>query len=317
MAELKKLPWYGKTIVCFGDSMTEFSLSSKKRYSDYLADITGANVINVGIGGTRLAQRATPSLTPESRLQAIAALDICNLVKASVEQDFSLQDAAMAYLASISDPIADKIDILNRLKSIDWSVVDVVTVCGGANDWMSDVNLGEEDSANLGEALGGLNYILQSLTYTYPKIRVFYFAQIMLGTDANLRSGASNAFNKNHAYIVDDDVFYDGKLWRFTADHQGDWSDNDARRITQAELQAMGSDVVTNADNLTFKQYTRSLVGCSTNNHIPTCDMYMTMWNMNQLPSVMHADFHHPLNGMEQMAEKFYGFISANRNFNM
>lgn len=46
-----------KRIVVFGDSLTENGTTSKKSWTDYLSEITGAITINVAIGGTQLRQR--------------------------------------------------------------------------------------------------------------------------------------------------------------------------------------------------------------------------------------------------------------------
>ena len=52
----------------------------------YLADKSKANVVNGGIGGTRWAQRGTPTLTPSTDQEAYAALDMSNLVSCWVNK---------------------------------------------------------------------------------------------------------------------------------------------------------------------------------------------------------------------------------------
>lgn len=54
----------GNTIVCFGDSLTEMvDTTNSKHYSDYMAEWSGANFINVGIGGSQLRQRSAKVTT--------------------------------------------------------------------------------------------------------------------------------------------------------------------------------------------------------------------------------------------------------------
>lgn len=70
---------YGKTILCFGDSITEMADAYNLRYSDYMQDIYQCKVYNVGIGGTQIRQRTNPIETPTNERQAYAALDIINI----------------------------------------------------------------------------------------------------------------------------------------------------------------------------------------------------------------------------------------------
>ena len=44
--------WAGKKWVCMGDSLTEFNLRATKHYHDYVADVTGIEVVNMGRSGT-------------------------------------------------------------------------------------------------------------------------------------------------------------------------------------------------------------------------------------------------------------------------
>ena len=41
----------GKTIVAFGDSLTQFTSSNGYTYADYLSDNIGVDIINAGVGG--------------------------------------------------------------------------------------------------------------------------------------------------------------------------------------------------------------------------------------------------------------------------
>lgn len=57
----------GKKILFLGDSITEGGGASdiSKRYTNVFAEITGANAVNYGIGGTRIAYQTTPSAEPQ------------------------------------------------------------------------------------------------------------------------------------------------------------------------------------------------------------------------------------------------------------
>ena len=169
--------WVGKTIVCFGDSLTEFKDVNGKRYSDYLEEISGATIINVGIGGTQLRQRTTPVENPTTSLQGYAGLDICNMVKAACEQDFTIaENCAIWVRDNASD---DNTEIVARLKDIDWSKVDAVTIFAGTNDYNNGRNLGTPDSYDVNNTLGAINYIIQTLLTTYKKVKLYWFTPIV------------------------------------------------------------------------------------------------------------------------------------------
>ena len=172
------LSWEGKNVVCFGDSITEFKGKESKRISDYIQEYTNAEVVNIGIGGTRFMQRTTPTNAPTSNVEAYAALDIVNLVTACCEQDFTKQEIACQYLNN-NNAGDDNTEIIARAKSIDWNEVDIVTIMAGINDWSSEVRRGEEDSADINTTFGGINVIVQKLLTTYPHLKIYWFTPIV------------------------------------------------------------------------------------------------------------------------------------------
>ena len=169
--------WQGKTVVCFGDSLTEFT-ENGQGYGDWIAKFTGANVIRVGIGGAQLRQRTTPVDNPTNDVNAYAALDIYNMVKSSCEQDFTKQIAAANWLRDNAND--DNTAIIQRLVDIDWSKVDVVTILGGTNDWHNSPNkFGESGSIDANYTLGAINEIIRLLTSTYKHISLYWFTTIV------------------------------------------------------------------------------------------------------------------------------------------
>ena len=165
--------WQDKTVVCFGDSLTEFT-NNGQGYGDWIAKFTGANVIRVGIGGAQLRQRTTPVDNPTNDFNAYAALDIYNMVKSSCEQDFTKQIAAANWLRDNAND--DNTAIIQKLVDIDWSKVDVVTILGGTNDWHNSPNsFGESGSTDANYTLGAINEIIRLLTSTYKHISLYWF----------------------------------------------------------------------------------------------------------------------------------------------
>lgn len=167
----------GKTIVCFGDSQTEYSDQYGKRYADYLADYTGANVVCVGIGGTRLSCRATPTATPTSSVDGYADLDCPSLIDAVSTNDFTIVDAGAEWVRDNAGD--DNTPIIARLKAIDWTKVDAVTFLIGTNDWGSEANIGTSGEINKRTVFGAINYIISTLLSAYPNINIYWFTPIV------------------------------------------------------------------------------------------------------------------------------------------
>ena len=177
VAVAENISWQGKTVVCFGDSLTEYS-GNGQGYGDWIAKFTGANVIRVGIGGGQIRQRTTPLDNPTNSYNAYAALDIYNMVKSSCEQDFTKQITAANWLRDNAGD--DNTAIIQRLVDIDWSKVDAVTILGGTNDWHNSPDFfGESGSTDANYTLGAINEIIRMLTSTYKHISLYWFTTIV------------------------------------------------------------------------------------------------------------------------------------------
>ena len=176
-------PLYDKKIVCFGDSTAEYTDYDGKRYSDYIAEITGANVINVGIGGTRIEKRADVVDNPSNQNEAYAALDLMSLIDAVVEHNFTYQFTALNS-GFISKTIY--LPIIKRLSEIDFNTVDVVTILAGTNSWRTSRVLGttgQTDSELY--MLSAINLIIKKLLQAYPHIKIYWFTPIVRWIDDN------------------------------------------------------------------------------------------------------------------------------------
>lgn len=298
-------PLSGKTIVCFGDSITEFKYNGKG-YCDYLADMLGATVINVGIGGTQLRQRTTPSLTPTTDTQCYAGLDIVNMVKSAMTNDFAIAEASAAKLATISAD--DNTAIVARLKAVDWSKVDVVTVLGGTNDWYNNVgNTGDKDSSDVSLTCGAINDIIQRICSTYKGIKLYWLTPLIRVDDpAN--------FSAETQYHIGDFCTYSGLYYQFTADHLGAWDAGDVSQVTRADFRIpmySSDNVQKNGKNL--REFSALLASVAENNHIPVLDLYNELgWNLyNFSEFFISSDNTHPYKGFKWMAEKIAKFLTA------
>lgn len=178
--DAKNEKWNGKTIVTFGDSISQFEDSNFMSYPKWLHHYTNANVVNVGIGGTQLRMRTTPSATPASDNQAYAGVDIYSLVKAATSQDFSIVNGSAEYIQNNLSPMDSVLEPIQRLQSIDWQKVDAVVVFGGTNDWYNGgSSIGTTGSNDEKTTMGAINKIIEMFGTTYPHIQLYWFTPIV------------------------------------------------------------------------------------------------------------------------------------------
>lgn len=163
-------PLNGITIVCFGDSITEFKDDDDKGWCDYMSDILAANIINLGIGGTMLKPRLEYSPTIDSDSQAYARMDIPNCIKAVIHKEGSDEfirfEEGVKYMEDKGD---NNRPILERAKTTDLSNVDIVIIFGGTNDW------GGHTSA---ECITSMEEVIKEMLQLYPHLKLFYFTPI-------------------------------------------------------------------------------------------------------------------------------------------
>ena len=173
-------PLYGKTIVCFGDSLTEFNGIEGKGYGDYLAELSGAKVVRGGIGGTQLATRKEPVETiPDTDIayqHAYGAVDISNLVKAWANNDWGIVDNAIAWLAENKND--NNSAVVDRLKANPIENTDIVIVFGGTNDLNNNTFGSPNDTDAIKNTCGGINQIIDSILSVKPNMTIYFFTPI-------------------------------------------------------------------------------------------------------------------------------------------
>lgn len=171
-----QLPLYSKTIVCFGDSLTEFNGDDGKGYADYLAELTQANIIRGGVGGTQLATRKAVVETPTDYLEAYGAVDISNLVKAWANKDWTAVDNAIAWLTeNRNDNNSNQIE---KLKANPIENTDIVIVFGGTNDIANATFGAPTDTNPVANTCGGINQIIDSILSVRPDMPIYFFTPI-------------------------------------------------------------------------------------------------------------------------------------------
>lgn len=154
----------GKKIVCFGDSVTEFGT-----YPEQIATITGATTYKIGFGGCRMGKRSGTSAT----VLAYDQLAMYRIAQSIEANDFTEMAAAIEYLknnASDNNEAA-----FNRLISIDFATVDLVTIFFGTNDFTSNENpIGDVNSTDPMTMKGAINIVVNSLLTKYPNLRIAF-----------------------------------------------------------------------------------------------------------------------------------------------
>jgi lysophospholipase L1-like esterase len=158
----------GKKGVCFGDSITEFGT-----YPEQIGTLTGADVKNVGFGGTRLVTHDGVGHYNHFSMSKLATA-----ITTGVWTD---QDTAATAIGGTYP------SILARLKAVNWSGIDFITMLYGTNDFTSSgVVLGELTSTNTEKQVyGALNYILQTILTTYPHIKIYLLTPVYRKSIAN------------------------------------------------------------------------------------------------------------------------------------
>ena len=143
----------GKKIVCLGDSITAGSGASvyEKCWVALLAEISGADVRNFGIGGTRIARQHSPS------------------------QDNPIYDRDFCLRASEMDKDADVVIIFG----------------GTNDYGHGDAEMGSFADSTPDTFCGALNWLFTYLKATYPAAKIVVLTPLHRRNENNLRGDGS------------------------------------------------------------------------------------------------------------------------------
>ena len=158
-------PLAGKTIVNFGDSL--FGMAQTNDISSYLAEITGATVINMGFGGCRMGKHYSTTTGWD-------AFSMYNLANAIYQNDFSMQDNAIEKDKQASPsqlPYYFRTRIAT-LKEIDFNKVDIITIAYGTNDFTGELPLEGNSRYDCGTFSGAMRYSIELLHEKYPHLNI-------------------------------------------------------------------------------------------------------------------------------------------------
>lgn len=149
--------WIGKKIVNFGDSIFDNGQATGEDVSTYLAQKTGATVLNCAFGGCRMGAHTA------SQFDAFSMYKLADAVATGV---WTEQDEAL----SGQDIPGNFATTLARLKAIDFSEVDIITISYGTNDFAGGLGLGGESKYFTDWAL---DYSIKTILSEYPNVRIF------------------------------------------------------------------------------------------------------------------------------------------------
>lgn len=172
-----QLPYSGKKILCFGDSITQFVYNNAS-YTDFLSDLSGASVVNCGVGGTAYALRTDVTTTPSTSTQAWASLDMYNLVHSWINNDWTAVDAGVQWLTD-NESRGYLADIVTRLKNTSINEIDVITLFAGTNDFSFSTPVGSVNNNNAKTILGALSLIVKELYTAKPSLKIFIFSPLV------------------------------------------------------------------------------------------------------------------------------------------
>ena len=121
----------------------------------------GSNIINGGIGGSRLSN---------------GDCSLVEIVSSIVNNDWTNFDA---HLQTLITQQGNKFNYLtnrwSQIKALDFSKLDYLLLAYGTNDWTSGKVLGTSGSTDTNTILGALNYCVSNLLTLYPNLKIYFF----------------------------------------------------------------------------------------------------------------------------------------------
>ncbi|MEC6747652.1 SGNH/GDSL hydrolase family protein [Marinilactibacillus sp. XAAS-LB27] len=149
-----------KTVVFFGDSMTQNLEEENVSFPDIIGENTGIQAINLGMGGT--AMSVHPNVSFDS-------FSFHSITDAIITENYELQYEALND-TEIPEYFDEK---LNVLQKIEWEAVDTIAIMYGANDWGNRIE-NENDLLDVTTFKGSARYSLDRLLTAYPSLEVIF-----------------------------------------------------------------------------------------------------------------------------------------------
>lgn len=189
----------GKTVVCFGDSITG-NYPFPNDYPAMLAELTGATVYNVGFGGCCMADN---HLVDTSQTRYLFTM--CRLADSIVAGDFSAQrNSGVSITYKQGNATINYVpERIATLESIDWTKVDYITIAYGTNDWNSNYPLDNENNPlDTTTYIGAFRYSVEKLLTAYPNLKILPITPLwrFWDSDTGMPSGQTGDYLDANTY---------------------------------------------------------------------------------------------------------------------
>ena len=314
---LSKSSIVGKTIVCFGDSLTEIvDTTYSKHYTDYLADMTGANFINVGIGGSNIRRRLSYDVGVFDSSKTYAINDFCIYTNGSNETRLykftsahtGAWDDNDVILAPYQQNAYSLLDIYSLIKaSCQQSFTDVVAACKVIKETQSD------DNTAIINRLVAIDWSQVDAITIFAGTNDWYVANTLGTTGSNDANKTLGAINEIIRLFLT--AYPQVKVYWFTPIVRWVSGFNVGTNPPTID-DTKFSDNYSVEGNGTLKDESAAIIQEATKNHIPVCDMYNNFgWNKyNCKLYFAGTDGTHPRTyaGVTYLAKKILNFILAN-----
>lgn len=193
---------HGKTIVCFGDSITG-NYGFGDNYPSRIEEFTGAKTYNCGFGGCRMELVASTS--DVAYTNPFSMCGIVDALEASKNGDSHAWDDMDANARTLSRMVYFRLQIL---KSIDWSKVDIITIAYGTNEGGYPQD-DENNKYNKQTYAGATRYCIEKLLTLYPTLRIVlltpiyrYYTSENQDSDTHVNPNYGNKLTDNVATLI-------------------------------------------------------------------------------------------------------------------
>lgn len=180
----KTRPLAGKTIVVFGDSLTQ-DVEETSGFTYYMEQILGATVINQGYGGTAVEEHIDPNYD---------AFGPARLLASYLSDTWTVQTTAITNWSESEVPADNERAVswttqLAKLQGLDFNDVDIVVFFYGGNSNGATIAGAATADENLASHDGALSYIIQQLQSAYHEVGIAILScmfKIVEGEDRSL-----------------------------------------------------------------------------------------------------------------------------------
>ena len=157
-SEFEGMPASGKTIACFGDSLTE-----NGTYPQQLSALLGCETLRMGFGGCRMGNHEDSGYN---------AMSMCNMSEDIANNDFT---RLIAGAIDVRDRTGDdNTQQAQLVRDTDWDGVDYVIIFFGTNDYGAHVPIGTKNDNTGSTFHGAINKTVTNLLGAYPHLKVMF-----------------------------------------------------------------------------------------------------------------------------------------------